>query len=426
MKDNKGQDMPDRKLLILDDDPAIGRTIVFIAEGMGVSARHTTSHEEFFQAHREWHPTHLAIDLVMPEMDGVQVLAQLAQEDCDSRIIITSGLGDRVLAAAARSAQEHGLDIVGVLSKPFFPVILRTMLAKNSPGNAKRDDTRAKPSTTAARPNLVVIEEEFARALKTSEFCVYYQPKVNCATLGLIGFEALVRWVHPVYGVICPDRFIPFAEAHGMIDALTDLIVDESLAWFAKWSVTPADAKVQFGTTDAVSPVSLSINLSAKLFSDVSFVERIYEKCRANGVDPARVIFELTESSAMDDPMQSLELLTRLRLKGFQLSIDDFGTGFSSMLQLARLPFSEIKVDKSFVMTAKASSESRAVIKSIVELGHSLGMSATAEGVEDADALEFLNAIGCDSGQGYLFARPMPASAIPEWLAGRFGSVTDS
>jgi len=132
-------------------------------------------------------------------------------------------------------------------------------------------------------------------------------------------------------------------------------------------------------------------------------------------VPPERLIFELTETSAMEDPVASLSLLTRLRMKGFQLSLDDFGTGYSSMLQLVRLPFSEIKVDRSFVMTAARSQESRTVIRSVVDLGRSLGLKSTAEGVEDAQTLGYLNEVGCDLAQGYFIARPMPAEQAAAW-----------
>jgi EAL domain-containing protein (putative c-di-GMP-specific phosphodiesterase class I) len=141
--------------------------------------------------------------------------------------------------------------------------------------------------------------------------------------------------------------------------------------------------------------------------------------CRELTIDPGRVIFELTESSAMTDPVAALNLLTRVRMKGFQLSIDDFGTGYSSMVQLVRLPFSEIKVDKSFVMAAAQSQEARTVTKSIVDLGHSLGLIVTAEGVEDALTLEFLNTIGCNLAQGYFIGRPMPGAAVNDWITKR-------
>lgn len=401
--------MSDRRLLILDDDPGVGQTIVRIATAAGIDARWTDDSQEFFRAFDSWVPTHIALDLIMPEMDGVEVMVTLAQRQCRARIIITSGVGSRVLDAAGRSAGEHGLDIAGVLSKPFAAQKLRDLL--NAPGSA----AVAKPPAAAQRtvpaqfePSVADVEEALARR----EFVVYYQPKVACEDGALAGFEALVRWQHPVHGLLAPDRFVPLAENHGLIDALTDQVLDEALLWFAGMCQPDGNDP---DLTQVANPIVLSVNISARTLDDQALVARIVDRCAAHGIAPERMIFELTETSAMEDPVASLDLLTRLRMKGFQLSIDDFGTGFSSMLQLVRLPFSEIKVDKSFVMTANRSAESRTVIRSIIELGHSLGLRATAEGVEDTESLAYLKTIGCDLAQGFLIARPMSGPAARAW-----------
>lgn len=397
--------MDDRRLLILDDDPLTGHTIQRIAEFSGVTVRFTTNPGEFFQTLEDWEPTHIALDLIMPEMDGVEVMVRLAQRGCTANIIITSGVGSRVLDAAGRSAAEHGLNIIGVLSKPFSPAALRRLLTETSASSADGASTAPHPPQA-----FEITEAVLQQALDQHQFHMVYQPKVICSSGALAGFEALVRWTHPEHGLIAPDRFIPLAERSGLIDPLTDQILDQSLAWFAPWS------------RDTVSSpsITLSINLSAHTLGDLQLVERISARCLALGVNPTRLIFELTETSAMDDPVASLDILTRLRMKGFNLSIDDFGTGFSSMLQLVRLPFSEIKVDKSFVMTARQSQESRTVIRSIVDLGHSLGLRATAEGVEDGETLDYLRRIGCDLAQGFHIARPMPGNAVLDWCRQRY------
>jgi EAL domain-containing protein (putative c-di-GMP-specific phosphodiesterase class I) len=165
--------------------------------------------------------------------------------------------------------------------------------------------------------------------------------------------------------------------------------------------------------------ISLSVNLSARSCLDKQLVDRITACCDRYHVPPSRLIFELTETSAMESPAAALDILTRLRLKGFQLSIDDFGTGHSSMLQLVRMPFTEMKVDKSFVMSATRSDESKAVVKSIVDLGRSMGLKSAAEGVEDARTLTLLQQIGCDFAQGYWIGRPMESDAVPAWMAAR-------
>lgn len=404
------------RLLILDDDPAIGQTIRLIAEGCGMEVRFTVEPAEFFDWFEQWDPTHVVLDLVMPDMDGVEVLAELAQRGCASSIIVSSGVGGRVLDAAGRCADEHGLVLTGVLPKPFTPAALRELLARG----ASRTPSG---NSDAARVGFQPRADDVRLALARGELFVVYQPKIVCATKALAGFEALIRWRHPEHGLIAPDRFIPLAERHDLIDELTDQLLDHALAWFG--ATFPTQPDPDHPDAPAHAPrVALSLNMSARTLRNSDLVERIVERCVGGRIDPRALVFELTETSAMEDPVASLELLTRMRMRGFQLSIDDFGTGFSSMLQLVRLPFSEIKIDKSFVASATRSQESRAVVKSVVDLGHSLGLKATAEGVEDQATFEYLLRIGCDLAQGYWFGRPMSVSEVAEWMAKRRAGVS--
>lgn len=402
--------MSDRRLLILDDDPMTGETIQRIAEFAGLEVHFTPDPNRFFDLLHDWHPTHIALDLVMPTMDGMQVIVRLAKQSCRAKIIITSGVGSRVLDAAGRSAAEHGLDIAGVLAKPFSPPQLRELLLGHLPTAASPP-----PTVTSAPSELPEITlADLHQALDRQEFVVAYQPKVLCATGELAGVEALVRWAHPSYGLLPPGRFIPLAESCDLIDRLTDQVIDQALAWFGSLCIGLSQLSPAI-----CDRLMLAVNISARTLTNSVLFERVQGRCHAHRVDPTRLIFELTETSAMDDPVASLDLLTRLRMIGFHLSIDDFGTGFSSMLQLVRLPFSEIKVDQSFVMTAMTSSESRTVVKFIVDLGHSLGLRCTAEGVEDAETLAYLTAIGCDLAQGYHIARPLTGDDFGLWLASR-------
>jgi EAL domain-containing protein (putative c-di-GMP-specific phosphodiesterase class I) len=416
--------MNERRLLILDDDPSIGQTMGLIAETVRFATRFTSDPERFFALVDDWSPTHIALDLVMPTMDGVEVMVQLARRGCGARIIVTSGVGSRVLDAAGRSAEEHGLDIAGVLSKPFSPAALRALLADAPPARALAPGSPAGGGAAEPPATFVVTVDDLRRALADDQVEVHYQPKIDCASGRLAGFEALVRWRHPLRGLVSPGGFVRVAEQGGMIDALTDRVFDLSLPWFARSFPGPGGA----GAAHALpleGTVSLSVNISARSLHDRQLADRIHARCAAAGIAPSRLILELTETSAMEDPVASLDLLTRLRMKGFQLSIDDFGTGFSSMLQLVRLPFSEMKVDRSFVMTLNRSQESRAVVRSVVELGHSLGLRCTAEGVEDERALDYLRQVGCDLAQGFLIGRPMPAAEVPQWLAQWRGAQGD-
>ncbi len=409
--------MYENRLLILDDEPLTGQTIQSIAQFAGMEARYTDSPDEFFLLISEWQPGFIALDLIMPQMDGVQVLIELARRKCTANIIVTSGVGTRVLEAAARSAAEHGLRIAGVLSKPFSPPRLRELLL---PGVRDPDSPPLHSSneTTTALPECFT-EADLAAALDRRQIDVVYQPKVNCRTGVLTGFEALARWQHPTLGPVPTQDFILCAEQSGLIDQLTEQVLEKSLAWLKSLPGAIAEQSGDTYLTSRLEAVNLSLNISASSLTNLTLFERLEKLCMKHSIEASRVILELTETSAMEDPVASLDMLTRLRMKGFQLSIDDFGTGYSSMLQLARLPFSEIKVDKSFVMTAQQSAESLTVIKSIVDLGHGLGLQATAEGIEDEETLQYLREIGCDLAQGYHIARPMPANSVASWLINR-------
>lgn len=386
------------RVLILDDDSSVGETIGFVAETANLEARSVTTPEAFFVAIEEWQPTHIVLDLIMPEMDGVEIMQRLATQECQARLIILSGVGSRVLDAARRVAAERGLRIIGVLSKPISTRELRDFLSRDTEsgdlpeGNGKR--TKA----------VALTRDDLLAAIRERQFEVFYQPKISCSTSKTSGFEALVRWRHPQHGIIMPDAFISLAEQTNLIDEITEQILDEALAWMTG--------------LPTVSGMSVSVNLSARTLKDPELADRLAKRCKDAGVDPGCIIFELTETTAMEDAVLALDLVTRLRMKGFHISIDDVGTGYSSMAQLARLPFSEMKVDKSFVMTATVSQESRTIVSSIIELGHKLDLRVVAEGVEDEATLDFLNRAGCDYVQGFYIAKPMPGEHVAAWIAG--------
>jgi len=388
-----------RKLLILDDDPAVGETIAMAARAAGFEAEITTESSAFFEKVESWSPTHIALDLVMPGMDGIEVVRQLAQRGCEAALILTSGVGRRTLEAAERSVREHGLCLAGTLPKPFRARALNELLN----GSAKAPAPAAKPADIPADSDSGPNEAELAAAIEGRTLRLAFQPKVAARSGSAAGFEVLVRWPHPRLGLLPPCDFIGLAERSDLIDGLTRLVAELAFEWF--------------GTLPARRNLTLSLNLSARSLNDLAFADWLAERCEAMSVLPDSVILELTETSAMTDQTQALDLMLRLRMKGFHLSIDDFGTGYSSMVQLARLPFTEIKVDKSFVMTTSGSAESRTIVRSIVELGHALGLRVVAEGVEDEGTVAYLRTLGCDLLQGFGIARPMWGEDAVTWLA---------
>jgi EAL domain-containing protein (putative c-di-GMP-specific phosphodiesterase class I) len=249
----------------------------------------------------------------------------------------------------------------------------------------------------------------FSAAMNREEFYLLYQPKVELRTGQVSGAEALVRWQHPMRGVVAPLEFIPFAESSACIDRMTTWIGATAFGQMRAWD-------------EVGCRIDLAINVSARNLHEVRLADQLEAQCRVAGVEPTRVTLELTETAAMRDAVQMMDVLTRLRVKGFQLAIDDFGTGYSSLVQLHRLPFSEIKIDRTFVTGCTTSSESRSIVRLVIELAHALGMKAVAEGVETADALRMLRDMGCDEAQGSFIAAPLDAIDVPTAVLEHSGS----
>jgi EAL domain-containing protein (putative c-di-GMP-specific phosphodiesterase class I) len=371
--------------LIIDDDPAIGTFIGKVAKSCDYETAATTKADVFKDRVGSWLPTHITLDLQMPGVDGIELLRFLAAEKSDAKILLISGTDPKVLDSANRIGMESGLTMSGTLTKPMRADSLRGLLKNLC---SKLD---------------VIDETSLRHAIETGQLFLAYQPKVRVSDLKIVGYEGLVRWQHPRRGLILPADFIPLAETSGVIDELTEAVIELGLRQVAHWG-NAFDGK-------------LAINLSGRNLHDLSFVDRLAFRCEKMGVGAERLILELTETSAMMEGVHAMDILTRLRLKGFELAIDDFGTGYSSLLQLARLPFSELKIDKSFVSEACRSTEALAIVKSTIDLAHSLRLRATAEGVENAAAMQLLIQLGCDVAQGYYIAKPMMASEIDNWGA---------
>lgn len=252
------------------------------------------------------------------------------------------------------------------------------------------------PAYSAASP------KDLAAAIRWGDITLHYQPKISLATNQLIGVEALARWSHPRLGMVPPSHFIPLAEAQGLIDDLTRVIVDMATRQGAAWRRNELDT-------------SIAINVSARNLDALDFPDMIEEICQTHSLHCQHLTIELTES-ATQSVVHLLDTLTRIRIKGAQVSLDDFGTGYSSMVQLHQLPFSEMKIDRSFVIGMDTSKECRTIVKSIIDLAHNLGLRVVAEGVETGSALSMLRDLGCDAAQGYLIAKPMPPADLDKWL----------
>jgi len=240
------------------------------------------------------------------------------------------------------------------------------------------------------------------RAISNDELVLYCQPKVDVKTGSVCGVETLIRWQHPLKGMISPTEFIPIAEQAGMITPLTDWMIEAAFRQSHAW--------LEVGLK-----LPLAINLSALDLSDPMLIDRISTLIAAWDIAPALIQFELTESALMVDPVDALNTLVRLKRLGVQLFIDDYGTGQSSLSYLQKLPVDAIKIDQSFIMALMRSRDSALIVRSTIELGHNLGLKVVAEGVDTQATWDRLVAFGCDVAQGYLINMPMPAAEFQEW-----------
>ena len=407
------------RLLVMDDDPQVAATIAVIAEDIGFEVETVVEPALFFTLVDDWGPTHIALDLNMPQMDGVEVIRALGQKRCRARLLITSGMGRQVLESARNAARERGLAINGLLPKPFTPDDLRALL-DHMPGDFQ------KTGRFQAARDFEITEAVIDAALAADQFRMVFQPQVRVDG-SVRGFEALLRWTHPEVGEIPPSNFVPIAEQSDVIHRVTARAFAMSLDWFSGLKgvaaeVEGAGTNVDGTAREAGEPLLLSVNLSVHDVEDLELVDQLRACCDDAGVAPERVILELTETGTMRDAANAMDVLTRLRLKGFRLSIDDFGTGYSSLSLLARLPVSEIKVDRSFVSTACDSAESHTIVEAIISLAANLGLETVAEGVENEPTAELLRTLGCDVLQGYHISRPLDPAAATAWLAARGGS----
>ncbi|MBO3274781.1 EAL domain-containing response regulator [Pseudomonas schmalbachii] len=338
----------------------------------------------------------IVLDLEMPGMDGVEALHEMARLGLNPAVILASARDSVLLNVVENMGRSLGLHLLGALQKPITQEQLLTSLSRFS---------AVEPCTerqAAPVPGPRVDEHEIQRALQEKEFVAYFQPKVSLLDGTLTGVEALIRWQHPTHGLLTPDRFIGLIECSRHMAETTLQMLDLALRHCRGWH-------------EAGLPLSCSINVSADTLADTRLAEAIIARVASSGIAPRFVILEITESAIMTDLSTTLGTLARLRLKGFGLSVDDYGTGFSCMLQLSRVPCSELKIDRAFVNGASQKLHLRVLLESALDIARKLDLRVVAEGVESRDDWELLCQLGCTEAQGYFIAKPMPGDALPAW-----------
>jgi EAL domain-containing protein (putative c-di-GMP-specific phosphodiesterase class I)/ActR/RegA family two-component response regulator len=332
-------------------------------------------------------------DLSMPDMDGLVLMRHFAQRKLDAALILISGVSDEILNSAAGLASAHQLHLLGVLSKPSTLQSLTALLSKMD----------APLGLLPTSQDASLSPQRLREALAHDEFVPWYQPKVNIVSGRTEAVEALARWPSAAGGMVGPGQFVPAIENAGLADDLFYAIARQVIEDMTQWRALGLDVKA-------------AINLSMDSALNLDMPEVLHKLVLAHGLNASDFIIEVTESRLMVKRSLAMESLTRLSLMGFKLSIDDFGTGYSSLVQLIDLPFRELKIDGSFVQRAGQEEKARAILRISAMLGSNLNMDVTAEGVETAEQLRYVRDCGCDTVQGYYFARPMPFEACCRWL----------
>lgn len=341
-------------------------------------------------------------DLDMPEMDGMAFIRHLGEALPGIDLIITSALDPVLLGSVAKMADAYGIRLLGVIEKPVTRERLTELFDGHVPVENKPKPARPVPSAFSF--------EEIQAGIANREFEPFFQPKVELASGRVVGAEALARWRHPIQGLVGPYAFILELERHRQIDELTFLMLEKAAHACREWLAQGLD-------------LSVSVNLSLTSLADTSLADRITDCVKGAGLEPRRMILEITETAAMTELAPALENLTRLRMHGFGLSIDDYGTGFASMQQLARVPFTELKIDQGFVTGCAANKQARIIVEASHALARGLGLKAVAEGIESQEDWDTLKALGCDIAQGYFIARPLDEAAFLEFCQQRGNAI---
>ena len=362
---------------------------------------------------------------------GERLSSMLREEDTVARLggdefaillrsVETPAAGVAVAAAVRRAIAEHfdvaGVRLelgasVGIASYPEHGqdvdvLMQRADVAMYQAKEGRTGVERYVPELDGNSVQRLALAGDLRTALEREEFILHYQPKVDLRTNAVAGAEVLLRWAHPVHGWLPPDEFIPLAEHTGLIVPLTNYVFDHALRQMGAWRAQGLD-------------LGVAVNLSARTLIERDLPDRIEAMCQRWAVPTNRLVLEITESMVVADPARALPILARLHELGVEIAVDDFGTGFSSMDYLKRLPVKEVKIDRSFVTSMATDARDAAIVRCTIDLARSLGLRVVAEGVETPDVRARLTTLGCDQAQGYSYSRALPAAEFTAWLAAR-------
>lgn len=338
-------------------------------------------------------------DLEMPRLDGIQLLREMGKKGTSSNIILVSGHPESVLVATKEMARECGLHVVTVMRKPYVPEDFLRLLK-----STKIINPRHEPSDRFHKQVQAFLSPaEVVSGLQGGAIIPFYQPQVCHEKRRLVGFECLARWKLPNGDILGPISFIPTAEENGLMPLLSINVLEAAFKDLSRWNKKGRE-------------LAISVNISTDNLKDSRFPDKLSALSQKYGVRSSSIILEVTESKVMEETTKCLEVMSRIRMKGYGLSIDDFGTGYASLKQLQYCPFTELKLDQSYVAAAVDEKSSRSVLQSGIQLAQSLSLSCIAEGVETEEQAALLNSLGCKQHQGYLYSSPMPGDQVLPWV----------
>lgn len=391
-------DINELSVLIADDSITQRQYARELCLGLGVKDVYDAANGVDALAVLQQYPVDVVlIDLEMPVMDGVELIRSIAQKKFASSVIILSAKDPILIASVGTMAEADGLHVLGTFQKPLLPDVLECSLLRFI------QDSKIDPHANQESFQQEVTAVELGHALANGEVTLAFQPKLTVQGLLLRGVEALARWKHPQKGMISPAVFIPLAERHGMIDLLTRNLLEQAFTHKKIWQ--------QYGLR-----FHLAFNLSPLSLADAGMVDWLTALAASYNIAPAEVTFEVTENALLGELASAIRTLARLRLKGFHIAIDDYGTGFANAQQLSRVPATELKLDRSLVHRAASRPQQHTILASTVALAKNLNLTTVAEGVETKEDFLVLVALGVDLVQGYYFSKPLYADDLMVWV----------